>query len=225
MARNTTRRAGRKVRRVTRRQRQRQGQRQGQGQRTFSKKEYNSGNGMMTSVWGPAAWHLLHTIGFNYPVHPTAEDKRKYRKFLISFGQVLPCGKCRNNFCETLARMPLTASALSSRDCFAKYIYRLHNDVNARLQKTQPNPTFCDVRDQYEVFRARCGTTPQSPKKKNKTEKGCTEPLKGIKTKCLIRIVPKTQRASTFKVHPSCSCKKRGGQRGGQRGGRTRRAA
>ena len=26
--------------------------------RTFSRKDYMSGDGMLTSVWGPAAWHL-----------------------------------------------------------------------------------------------------------------------------------------------------------------------
>ena len=191
--------------------------------RAFSKAEYNSGNGMMTSVWGPAAWHLLHTISFNYPVRPTPEDKRHYRNFLLSFGNVLPCGKCRANFKETLARMPITDTALESRDCFAKYVYRLHNDVNARLKKTRPNPSYCDVRDQYEVFRARCGESKTKRKavarragrgvskrrgrRVGAGEAGCTEPLKGIKTKCLIRIVPKTTRARTFRVHPSCLCK------------------
>jgi len=170
--------------------------------RTFGKKEYESGNGMMTSVWGPAAWHLLHTISFNYPVRPTPRDKRNYRNFVISFGKVLPCGKCRDNFKQMLKRMPVTNAVLASRECFSKYVYRLHNDVNARLQKKRPNPSYCDVRDQYEVFRARCG------KKEQKKEKGCTEPVKGIKTKCLIRIVPKTQRACTFRVHPSCACRK-----------------
>jgi hypothetical protein len=203
--------------------------------RTFSKSDYGSGNGMMTSVWGPAAWHLLHTISFNYPVHPTHDDKRHYREFILSFGKVLPCGKCRENFKNTLERMPVTNDVMSSRECFSKFIYRLHNDVNARLKKTRPNPTYCNVRDQYEVFRARCGKTGSSNAKHTtrtskrvgqgrsgltkEPEKGCTEPLRGIKTKCLIRIVPKEYRASTFRVHPSCSCR-----RGQGRGRKTRRA-
>ena len=190
--------------------------------RVFNKKEYNSGNGMMTSVWGPAAWMLLHTISFNYPVNPTKEDKQKYKNFLLSFGKVLPCGKCRENFKHTLARMPITDDSLANRECFSRYIYRLHNDVNARLQKSAPNPTYCEVRDQYERFRARCGVskhkTQKMPKSikansararagKGSAEKGCTEPLKGLKTKCLIRIVPKTKRAKTFGFDPSCNCR------------------
>lgn len=192
--------------------------------RLFSKREYNSDNGMMTSVWGPAAWMVLHTVSFNYPVHPTPEDRKKYRDYILSFGKVLPCGKCRENFKHTLERMPVTDEVLASRDCFSRYVYRLHNDVNARLQKKTPNPTYCEVRDLYERFRARCGAAKSKTKKsglvtrrkgrgkgkgnsKGNLEKGCTEPLKGIKTKCLIRIVPKTKRAKTFSLDRSCGCK------------------
>ena len=45
----------------------------------YNKKEYNSGDGMLTSVWGPSLWHYLHTMSFNYPVHPTKKDKENYR--------------------------------------------------------------------------------------------------------------------------------------------------
>ena len=52
--------------------------------RTFSRKDYMSGDGMLTSVWGPAAWHLLHTISFNYPINPTEENKKQYKEFVES---------------------------------------------------------------------------------------------------------------------------------------------
>jgi hypothetical protein len=169
---------------------------------------------------------VLHTVSFNYPVHPTPEDRKKYRDYILSFGKVLPCGKCRENFKHTLERMPVTDEALASRDCFSRYVYRIHNDVNARLQKKAPNPSYCEVRDLYERFRARCGASKSKTKnsesvtrrkgrgrgkgkRKNRgsSETGCTEPLKGIKTKCLIRIVPKTKRAKTFSLDRSCGCK------------------
>ena len=28
--------------------------------RTFTKKHYNAGDGMLTTVWGPSLWHYLH---------------------------------------------------------------------------------------------------------------------------------------------------------------------
>ena len=43
--------------------------------KTYTKQEYNSNSGMLTSVWGPSLWHFLHTVSFNYPVNPTKKDK------------------------------------------------------------------------------------------------------------------------------------------------------
>ena len=48
--------------------------------RTYKRKDYYSGDGMLTTVWGPAMWHSLHTISFNYPVKPTQKEKKDYRK-------------------------------------------------------------------------------------------------------------------------------------------------
>ena len=31
----------------------------------FSKKDYSSGDGMLTTVWGPSLWHYLHIMSFN----------------------------------------------------------------------------------------------------------------------------------------------------------------
>ena len=52
--------------------------------RTFKKKDYYSGDGMLTAVWGPSMWHFLHTMSFNYPVQPSADDKKHYRDFMLS---------------------------------------------------------------------------------------------------------------------------------------------
>ncbi len=44
--------------------------------RAFTKKDFHSGDGMLTTVWGPSMWHFLHTMSFNYPVAPTEEQKK-----------------------------------------------------------------------------------------------------------------------------------------------------
>ena len=63
----------------------------------YSQDDYDSNDGMLTTVWGPSMWHYLHTMSFNYPVHPTPEDKKHYRDFILNLENVLPCGKCRKN--------------------------------------------------------------------------------------------------------------------------------
>ena len=65
--------------------------------RVFTKKQYTSGDGMLTTVWGPSMWHYLHTMSFNYPNNPTAREKRHYRDFILSLRHVLPCRYCREN--------------------------------------------------------------------------------------------------------------------------------
>lgn len=177
--------------------------------RVFTKKEYNSGDGMLTSVWGPPMWHYLHTMSFNYPVKPTLEDKIHYKNFVINLQYVLPCKYCRMNLTNNFKKKPLQMCDMANRETFSRYIYELHELVNKMLNK-KSNLTYCDVRERYEHFRSRC--TEEKPKvftfKKSKTmktrEKGCTEPLYGKKSKCIINIVPVEDRTATFQMDKKC---------------------
>lgn len=177
--------------------------------RTFSRKDYMSGDGMLTSVWGPAAWHLLHTISFNYPINPTEENKKQYKYFIESLGDVLPCKYCRMNLKNNLKAHPIKPCHMKNRDSFSRYIYNLHEIVNKMLGK-KSGLSYCDVRERYEHFRARC-TQNDAPKifkfnttRKNRKEKGCTEPLYGKKAKCIIQIVPQENRKPSFTVDNQC---------------------
>ena len=57
----------------------------------FNAKDYESNDGMLTTVWGPPMWHYLHTMSFNYPVKPTRHDKKHYKNFVLNLQNVLPC--------------------------------------------------------------------------------------------------------------------------------------
>ena len=177
--------------------------------RTFSKKDFLSGDGMMTKIWGPAMWHYLHTMSFNYPVNPTNEDKKNYRDFIINLKNVLPCKYCRINLTNNFKKKPIQMCHMKSRDTFSRYIYELHETVNKMLNK-KSNLTYCEVRERYEHFRSRCTSekhkvfTFKKSKTLKKREKGCTEPLYGKKSKCVINIVPQEDRTATFKINKKC---------------------
>jgi hypothetical protein len=201
----------------------------------YSKREFNSGDGMLTTVWGPSLWHSLHTISFNYPVEPTKEDKKYYREFILNLCHVLPCKYCRMNLKNNFKSLPLKMSDMKNRDSFSRYIYNLHEVVNKMLNK-RSGLTYTDVRKRYEHFRARCNSgTPMdlwnkktirkhtsatikqtAQEMKNKTrsnkkrgEKGCTEPLyAGSKAKCIIKIVPQESSGDTFQMDKKCEKKK-----------------
>ena len=178
----------------------------------YSKNDYSSGDGMLTSVWGPSAWHLLHTMSFNYPVEPTQEQKHHYRNFVLNLKNVLPCKYCRMNLKTNLKELPLTMDCMKNRDTFSRYIYNLHELINRKLKK-KSNLKYCDVRERYEHFRSRC--TEDLPKLfkfdqklknkiKNTEGKGCTEPLYGKKSKCIIKIVPQEEKGQTFQMDKKC---------------------
>ena len=175
----------------------------------FSKKEYSSGDGMLTTVWGPSMWHYLHTMSFNYPVNPTEDDKKHYKEFIINLQYVLPCKYCRQNLTNNFKVFPLKSCYMKDRESFSKYVYKLHEMVNKLLGK-KSGLSYCDVRERYEHFRSRC--TDEKPKifdirktmKLKKKEKGCTEPLYGKKAKCIIKIVPQEEKGNTMQIDEKC---------------------
>lgn len=165
---------------------------------------------MISSVWGPAMWHYLHTMSFNYPVNPTIEDKRNYKCFVLNLRYVLPCKYCRMNLKTNFKQLPLKNSDMENRETFSRYIYELHELVNRMLDK-KSNLTYCEVRERYEHFRSRC--TDEKPKifkftktfkNKKKKDKGCTEPLYGKKSKCIINIVPQSVKGPTLQIDKQC---------------------
>ena len=65
--------------------------------KVYTENDYKSGDGMLTTVWGPGIWHFLHTMSFNYPNEPTKENKKHYRDFILNLEYTLPCKYCRIN--------------------------------------------------------------------------------------------------------------------------------
>lgn len=194
----------------------------------YSPKDYDSNDGMLTAVWGPGMWHFLHTMSFNYPVSPSGDDRKRYSDFIYSLRSVLPCGKCRKNLTRTLGQFPLKAEHMKSRAAFSKYVYDLHEKVNTMLNKVS-GLSYSDVRERYEHFRARCAkananatmtrrikatakatdkatdkATAKAEAKAEAKDKGCTEPLYGEKSKCVLKIVPQTTKCDTLQIDQKC---------------------
>ena len=179
--------------------------------KVFTKKNYMSGDGMLTTVWGPSMWHYLHTMSFNYPVKPSPEDKKYYKQFILNLQYTLPCKYCRINLKNNLKYHPLKDCHLKDRDSFSRYIYKLHETINKMLKK-KSNLSYCEVRERYEHFRSRCTDDKEIIKQetklfkfnKTKKEKGCTEPLYGKKAKCVINIVPQEEKIKTINIDSKC---------------------
>ena len=173
--------------------------------KVYSKTDFNSGDGMLTSVWGPSLWHSLHTMSFNYPTNPTNKQKIHYRNFVLNLQYVLPCKYCRMNLVNNFKALPLKMSYMKNRETFSRYVYELHELINRMLGK-KSGLTYEMVQERYEHFRARCTETKKKQQRvyKFKKEKGCTEPLYGKKAKCVIKIIPQDKKEDTFQMSKQC---------------------
>jgi len=98
----------------------------------FSNEDYNSNDGMITYIWGPALWHVLHTISFNYPVNPTDKNILDYYKFLKNLKNILPCKYCRDNLKKNFKILPLTKEVKENKKFNNKSIKK---KINVNLIK------------------------------------------------------------------------------------------
>jgi hypothetical protein len=110
---------------------------------------------MDTRFWGPPGWRMLHLLTFSY--ENTPETKRAYREFLRTLPFVLPCKFCRASLTDYYKKHPIEP-ALASRETLVRWLYDIHNEVNAKLRgqglTTTPDPTFASVQRYYTTWLA-----------------------------------------------------------------------
>lgn len=129
----------------------------------------HSNNGLITKIWGKHLWEALHAISFGYPINPTDEQKLQYMQYFKDTAHVLPCIYCRKSYGGFITEGPtkLTIDTFKNRDSLTRWVYELHETVNAKLGVTY-GVTYEDVVERYEAFRAKCV---------HNEKKGCVMPL------------------------------------------------
>ena len=167
----------------------------------------NLDNGLMTRLWGPSGWLFLHCITFGYPykINPTnpehLEKQNDYYRFFYYLGKVLPCKYCRESYMEFFTQIS-PMSRLGTRKEFTKWLYDIHNLVNDKLGVPKCDvPSFEEVEERYQSFRAACKPLTETQKKDN-AAKGCIAPEDGKPKRCVIKVVeyekpPETTAQST----------------------------
>lgn len=118
---------------------------------------------MDTRFWGPSGWQLLHLIAHE-PIR-TACHANAVLRFMQLLEYVLPCKYCRASFHDYIRLQPLTIETVMDTAAFGRWMYDVHNRVNAKLRGqgllTTANPTWADVRTRYEHMHAGlCKGTP-----------------------------------------------------------------
>jgi hypothetical protein len=101
--------------------------------------KYNSGSGMATRFWGPAAWNFLFiSIMGHYPTHIDASDsehiiiKNAFKNMLITLQIVMPCIYCRESFKKFLLELPIEPY-LIGRIELMYWLYLMKDKVNNKL--------------------------------------------------------------------------------------------
>jgi hypothetical protein len=86
---------------------------------------------MDTRFWGPSGWQLFHAIAYAYPDTPDPKTKERYELFFGAIKDVLPCKFCRESTTRFISEEP---PKFDNRRALTKWIYDLHNKVNAKLR-------------------------------------------------------------------------------------------
>ena len=143
--------------------------------------------GMQTRVWGPGGWLFLHSIAQNYPWEPDTQKKEEYLQFFRLVGNVLPCRYCRESYQDFIKQSgtELNFSVMKDRKTLTTLLYNIHNKINKKLG-INCDLTLKQVWEKYESFRSKCT---KSPEIVEKIKKGCTDPLKGLRKRCVMDIV------------------------------------
>lgn len=93
-------------------------------------------------VWGPKLWKNLHKITFDYPVvvdlsNPDDQKLRSYvKKLFFELKTGIPCKDCRKSY-RLFTKMHPIDKHLGSRDRLSRWLYGIHNMVNAKLRKRE----------------------------------------------------------------------------------------
>lgn len=136
---------------------------------------------MQTAVWGPHTWVLFHTVAFNYPKQPKAEDRARYRRFYGGLAEILPCKYCRVSYSEFVEERPLEPY-LRDREGVIYWTYMIHDRVNKKLSKK--SCSFEEYVESYENIRAKCAKRANAV---GNLVAGCIEPMKNFDSNAEVR--------------------------------------
>lgn len=86
-------------------------------------------------IWGPHAWFIMYSMAFSYPTNASHNKRNSIKQFYLSFGENLPCAKCKHNFNTHLQKFPLDNNVLNSRVNLIQWVVNIENEVRKTVNK------------------------------------------------------------------------------------------
>lgn len=103
---------------------------------------------MDPNIWGPHAWHFLHTVTLTYPINPTQKQKKNYKLFFHNLVNILPCSNCSINYNHHINQLPIEPF-LKNRKTLVSWLIQIHNMTNKHLNKN----TFFTLNNFTEYYK------------------------------------------------------------------------
>ena len=94
--------------------------------------------------WGPILWNFLHYLAKNVTINK--ENKLQIYLFLQSISFILPCNICALHYKKYLFKENKLEQNKINREYLIKWICKLHNSVNEKLNKKKFSFTECKNR-------------------------------------------------------------------------------
>lgn len=109
---------------------------------------------MDTRFWGPSGWKLFHLITFDN----SNKSSISLARFLETIPYILPCKFCRTSLTDYYRQHPYKVNGkMDPKLDLKKWMYTIHNCVNAKLRKQglhpQADPTYEQVKKYYTEFK------------------------------------------------------------------------
>lgn len=122
----------------------------------------NPNSGLITKIWGPPMWILLHSICYAYPISVTEKKKQQTLEFFELFGKILPCIYCRESYAKFIKEgiSQLTMQSVESRRNLTIWAFSLHESVNIKLNVNYAVKLY-NVDSKYDAGRIKNGVYPQ----------------------------------------------------------------
>ena len=86
-------------------------------------------------IWGPYAWHLLHTFSINNNFKISESKKHQYYIFYTSFAYVLPCMICRDHYYDIIYNKLKLNEKDINRQYLKRWIFDVHNIVKIQFEQ------------------------------------------------------------------------------------------
>ena len=102
--------------------------------RTFPRSKRRDGANARTPKedLGTSTWVFLHTLAAQYPLRPSARQKRDVINLINILTRLYPCGECAEHFQEIVKVHP---PQVGSREALSRWMCDVHNVVNRSLDK------------------------------------------------------------------------------------------